>query len=50
LIDKNPKKKFFDSKTDRTKLTAEDYEEAADALIKNAEEHMYLLLKYQKVI
>ena len=37
-IDKNSKKEFFDLKTDRTQLTAEDYEVAADALIRNAKE------------
>jgi len=47
-IDKNPKKKFFDPKTDRTKLTAEDYEEAADALIKNAEEYFLFIIKASK--
>ncbi len=47
-IDKNPKKKFFDPKTDRTKLTAEDYEEAADALIKNAEEYFLFIITVSK--
>lgn len=30
-IDKNPKKKFLDPKIDRSKLTSEDYKDAADA-------------------
>ena len=44
-IDKNPKKKFFDLNTDRTKLTSEDYEEAAEALMKNANEHFLFIWK-----
>lgn len=44
-IDKNPKKKFFDKKTDRTNLTSEDYEEASNALYENAKEHHLFILK-----
>lgn len=38
-IEKNPKKKFFDLKVDRTTLTEKDFEQAADALISNATEY-----------
>lgn len=44
-IDKNPKKAFFDPKTDRTKLTSENYKEAANALMKNAKEYHLFILK-----
>lgn len=47
-IDKNPKKKFFDSKIDRTKLTLKDYEEASDALINNAKEYYLFIIKASK--
>lgn len=38
-IEKNPKKRFFDLKVDRTKLMDEDFEEATEALIRNATEY-----------
>ena len=38
-IEKNPKKKFFDLKRDRAQLDSKDYEVAADALMKNAEQY-----------
>lgn len=47
-MDKNPKKKFFEQKNDRTKLTLDDYKEAADALINNAEEYYLFILKASK--
>lgn len=47
-IDKNSKKKFFDCKMDRTKLTLGDYEEAADALMNNAKEYYLFIIKASK--
>lgn len=47
-IDRNPKKKFFNPKIDRTKLTLENYEEAANALIKNAKEYYLFIIKASK--
>lgn len=44
-IDKNPKKKFFDPKIDRSKLTSEDYKDAADAFIRNAKEYYLFIYK-----
>lgn len=44
-IDKNPKKRFFDPKIDRTKLISDDYEEAADALMNNAKEYYLFIIK-----
>jgi len=44
-IEKNPKKRFFDLKIDRTTLTLDDYEEAADALIRNAKEYFLFIIK-----
>lgn len=44
-IEKNPKKKFYDPKINRTKLTSEDYKAAADALRKNAKEYHLFILK-----
>lgn len=43
-IDKNPKKRFFDSKIDRTKLTIDDYEEAAVAHMNNAKEYYLFII------
>ena len=47
-IEKNPKKRFFDPKIDRTKLTLDDYEEAADALMNNAKEYYLFIIKASK--
>lgn len=47
-IDKNPKKRFFDPKIDRTKLASDDYEEAADALMNNAKEYYLFIIKASK--
>ena len=44
-IDTNPKKIFFDLKTDRTKLTLDDYDKAANALMNNAKEYYLFIMK-----
>lgn len=44
-IDLNPKKIFFNRKTDRTKLTSDDYDEAANALMNNAKEYYLFIMK-----
>lgn len=44
-IDENPKKRFFDSKIERTKLTFDDYKEAQDALMSNAKEYFLFIMK-----
>lgn len=44
-IDKNPKKKFFERNIDRTKLTLDDYEDAAVALLNNAKEYYMFIIK-----
>lgn len=44
-IEKNSKKRFFDLKIIRTKLTLDDYEEAAVALTNNAKEYLLFIMK-----
>lgn len=44
-INENPKKRFFDSKIDRTKLTFDDYKEAHNALVNNAKEYYLFVIK-----
>lgn len=47
-IEKNPKKRFFDLKTDRATLTPADFEAAAYALMDNAKQYFSFVIRASK--